>query len=66
MVVLFVADGWLVVECGVASLVVVPVEEAHDLGAGVGVDAEAVLVEQFALERREERLGHGIVVAISD
>ena len=63
---LFVADGGLHVQRGVSAAVVVPVEKRHDFGAGLGQIPEAVLVDEFALERREERLGHRIVVAVAD
>jgi hypothetical protein len=39
---------------GVPAAVVVPVDERHELDVGVGEVSEPVLVEQFALERREE------------
>lgn len=45
--------------------VVVPVDRAHDLDSGVGVVAESRLVEQFALEGGEERLGHRVIEAIA-
>ena len=54
LVLLFVSHRCDVVEWGVASAVDVPVDEAHDFVAGVGVVTEAVLVEEFALEGREE------------
>lgn len=51
MVDLVVADGAVHVELGVAAAVVVPVDERHDLSAGVGGVAESVLIEEFAFER---------------
>jgi hypothetical protein len=34
--------------------------------ASVGLGAEAAAVEQLALEGREERLGHGVVMGVAD
>src|SRR5437879_13434315 len=40
-------------------------DEAEDGEARVGLRAEAVAMEQLALERREEALAHGVVVGIA-
>jgi hypothetical protein len=49
-----------------AALRVVPaLDEVEDGHPGLGLGAEAVAVEQLALERREEALAQGIVVAVA-
>src|SRR5438552_16012829 len=40
-------------------------DEVEDGEARVGRRAEAVAIEQLALERREEALAHGVVVGIA-
>src|SRR6266478_6348461 len=40
-------------------------DEVEDGEARVGLRAEAVAIEQLALERREEALAHGVVVGIA-
>ena len=50
------APGWVVEALD-------EVEHGH---AGIGLGAKAAPIEQFALERGEERLGQRVVVGIAD
>jgi len=51
----------------VFSVGVVPAfDEAEDFSACGGMTVEGDLVDQLALEGREEALTHGVVVAVSD
>ena len=41
-------------------------DEGKDGHARLGVGSEAAAIDQFALERREEALAHGIVIGIAN
>src|SRR3990170_1656691 len=59
-------DGRQVVERRMAAPRVVPaLDEVEDRKAGLGRRAEAVTVEQLALERREEALAERVVVGVA-
>ena len=57
----------LLTEAGVASMRVVPaLDEVEDGHSGLGLDLEAVLVEELALEGGEEALAESVVVGVAD
>ena len=67
LMVSFEADRREVADRRVATAGIVPALDVIEDGeAGVSVTAERRAVNQLALERCEEALGHGVVVAVTD
>jgi hypothetical protein len=64
--VLFVLDRGPVLQGAVESVGVVPDEPFEHRGASVGSGGEVFVVDEFAFQRSEERLGHGVVVTVTD
>ena len=63
----FEADRREVADRRVATAGIIPaLDVVEDGEAGVSVTAERRAVNQLALERCEEALGHGVVVAVTD
>ena len=61
----FIVDWGLVAESGVAPSQVVPaLNEGEDGHARLDMGSEAASIEQFAFQRGEEALAHGVVVRV--
>ena len=48
------------------SRIVPALDELNDGHSGLGLGLELAPVEQFAFERREEALAHGVVISIAN